>query len=119
MDTMWAVILAMSIPSGVTAFCFWLIERSIKRRDDELKKAEEKRQKELDDKEEQRKTYELCQLNMIMASMALAEATAKAVQRIPNAQCNGDMDAALNYANEVKNEQRDFLKKQAIKQMNF
>ena len=49
-----------------------------------------------------------------MASITLGEATAKAVQRIPDAHCNGDMHAALAYATEVKNKHRDFIRKQGV-----
>ena len=48
------------------------------------------------------------------AALALAEATAVAVQRIPDAHCNGDMHAALEYARKVKHEQKDFLTVQGI-----
>ena len=48
------------------------------------------------------------------ASVALGEATAKAVQRIPDAHCNGDMHAALIYASQVKHEQKEFLTKRGI-----
>ena len=48
------------------------------------------------------------------AAIALGEATARAVQRIPDAHCNGDMHAALEYATRVKHEQKDFLTKQGI-----
>lgn len=36
MDLM-ALVIAMSIPSAITGFCFWLLERKIKARDDEEK----------------------------------------------------------------------------------
>ena len=49
------------------------------------------------------------------AAMALGEATAKAVQRIPDSHCNGDMHAALDYAQKVKHEQKNFLNEQALK----
>ena len=49
------------------------------------------------------------------AAIALGEATAKAVQRIPDAHCNGDMHAALEYAQKVKHEQKNFLNEQALK----
>ena len=49
-----------------------------------------------------------------LAAIALGEATAKAVQRIPDAHCNGDMHAALDYAAEVKHKQRDFVAKRGI-----
>ena len=48
------------------------------------------------------------------AAIALAEATARAVQRIPDAHCNGDMHEALEYAQKIKHEQKDFLAEQGI-----
>lgn len=58
---------------------------------------------------------ELYILKSVGAAIALGEATARAVQRIPDAKCNGDMHAALEYAQKVKHEQKDFLNEQAIK----
>ena len=43
------------------------------------------------------------------------EATAKAVQRIPDAHCNGDMHAALDYASKVKHAQREVVSRCGIK----
>lgn len=40
-----------------------------------------------------------------------------AVQRIPDAKCNGDMHAALEYAQKVKHEQKDFLREQALENL--
>lgn len=48
------------------------------------------------------------------AAIALGEATAKAVQQIPDAHCNGDMHAALEYATKIKHEQKEFLEKQCV-----
>lgn len=118
MDFM-ALVIAMSIPSAITGFCFWLLERKIQKRDDEAKAEREKAKREQEQRDEQRRNYELCQLNMTAASMALAEATAQAVQRIPDAHCNGDMHRALDYAQQIKNEQKDFLRAQAIKSIDF
>ena len=75
--------------------------------------------KDAENRDNQRKEYELSQLNMTVATMALAEATAAAVQRIPDAHCNGDMHRALDYANKIKNEQKDFLRRQAINSIDF
>lgn len=58
---------------------------------------------------------ELCIINSVNAAIALGEATARAVQRIPDAHCNGDMHAALDYAQKVKHEQKNFLNEQALK----
>ena len=48
------------------------------------------------------------------AAMALGEATAKAVQRIPDSRCNGDMHEALEYAGNIKHSQKEFLTQQGI-----
>lgn len=113
------IILAASIPSAITGFCFWMLERKIKMKDDLDRGEREKRQKEIDQRDEQRRRYETCQLNMVMAAIALSEATAKAVQRIPDAHCNGDMTAALDYTEKIKGEQKDFLRKLAIENIDF
>lgn len=114
-----SILALMCVPSAFTGFCFWLLERRIQKRDAEEKKERERREKLQDEREQHRKEYELCQLNMTIASMALAEATAEAVQRIPDAHCNGEMHAALEYARKIKSEQRDFLRKQAVNHIDF
>ncbi len=58
---------------------------------------------------------ELKNIQATWAAIALAEATARAVQRIPDAKCNGDMHAALDYAAKVKHEQKDYLAEQGIR----
>ena len=70
---MTALVIAMSIPSAITAFCFWLIERNIQRRDDAAKEERDRARKLAEEKDRQRREYEICQLNMIAASMALSE----------------------------------------------
>ena len=107
-------LLIACLPSAVTGFCFWCIQRKIqnadKKREDEEKKRREKEEK----REQLREQQELFLVQGVNAALALGEATAKAVQRIPDAHCNGDMHAALDYAAKVKHEQRDFLSKQGI-----
>ena len=65
-------------------------------------------------REKLREQQELFLVQGVGAAIALGEATAKAVQRIPDAHCNGDMHAALEYAAKVKHEQKDFLTEQGI-----
>ncbi|MEH2960058.1 serine/threonine protein kinase [Candidatus Merdisoma sp. JLR.KK006] len=98
-----ALVLAMSIPSGITGFCFWLLERRM-----------EKREKERVKKEAVREKQEFLIVKSIGAAISLGEATAEAVARIPDSHCNGDMHKALEYAREVKHEQKDFLTQQGI-----
>ena len=80
MDIVTTLVIAMSIPSAITGFAFWAIERRI-----------ERREKIQDKKDEARKQNEIIVIRGVNAAIALGEATARAVQRIPDAHCNGDM----------------------------
>ena len=110
-----AIILAMSIPSAVTGFCFWILERRISQRDQQKESDRVKRQQETAEKERIRDEMQYLLIQSVNASLALSEATAKAVERIPDAHCNGDMKAALQYATEVKHMQKEFLTREGIK----
>ena len=99
-----ALLIAAGIPSAITAFCFWVIEHRIQRTETERKERDEERQQLM-----------MHILTSVNASMGLAEATARAVQKIPDAHCNGDMHTALDYCQNVKREQREFLAKAGIK----
>lgn len=65
-------------------------------------------------KDDARKQNEIIVLKGVNAAIALGEATARAVQRIPDAHCNGDMHQALEYAEKIKHEQKDFLTEQGV-----
>ncbi len=107
-------IMIACLPSAVTGFCFWLIEQRIQKQAKE-READEKAHRAAEEKREKlREQQELFLVQGVNAAIALSEATAKAVQRIPDAKCNGDMHAALDYAAKVKHEQKDFLAKQGI-----
>lgn len=114
MNSIETLLLAMSIPSAVTGFCFWMVERKIKRNDAKNQKKREQHQKDQEEKEKLRVESQFLILQSVNAAIALGEATARAVQRIPDANCNGDMHAALDYATKVKHEQKEFLTKQGI-----
>lgn len=103
MNMIVALVVAMGIPSGITGFCFWLLQRKMDKR-------EAKREK----KEKIREEQEYLLVQSIGAAIALGEATAEAVARIPDAHCNGDMHSALEYARKVKHEQKEFLTKHCI-----
>lgn len=97
-------LLAMGIPTAITGLLVWWLKRHI---DETERKREEKEQN----------TEKL--MIMIMqnsrATCVLATATAKAVQRIPDAHCNGDMTSALKEAARIQEEEKDFLLDQGIK----
>ena len=104
-----AFLAAMSIPGAITGFLVWNFQRKITARDKAKAIEEERRRKAAEAKEEAREQLQMIVISSTSAAIALGEATAKAVQRIPDAKCNGDMHAALEYAAKVKHEQKDFL----------
>lgn len=110
-----SLLIAAGIPSAVIGLCMWMLERSIQKRDDADREERKRRQKEADDRESRREEFEFHVLQSVNASVALSEATAKAVQQIPDAHCNGDMSAALSYAQQVKHSQKEFMLRQGIK----
>ena len=93
----------LGIPTAITAFCSWMLQRRITKRE----AAQEEREKA-------REKNEVLIIKGMGAAIALGEATAEAVQRIPDAHCNGDMHAALEYATDIKHKQKDFLTEQGI-----
>lgn len=105
-QTVIAFVVAMGIPSAITGFLFWLLKRSI-----------DKREKAREEKERNTEQLMLMMMKTTRANNILAVATAKAVQRIPDAKCNGDMKAALEEAAEVQSEEKDFLINQGIKRI--
>ena len=112
---LWQFLTGIGLISAVIGFGFWLIEHKISKREDRRDKEEAERRKKADEKERNREEMEIIILRSTSAAIALGEATAKAVQRIPDAQCNGDMHSALEYATKVKHEQKDFLTKLGVK----
>ena len=98
-----AIIVAMSVPSAFTGFCFWMLERRIA-----------DKQREQDRKDEARRQNEIIVIEGVNAAIALGEATARAMERIPDAKCNGDMHKALEYAEKIKHKHKDFMTEQGV-----
>ena len=98
------LLVAMGAPTALLGLLVWWLKRYIDKR-------EAKRE------ERERNTEKLMLLIMqtSRATNILAEATAKAVQRIPDAHCNGDMTAALAQASKIQKEEKDFIMDQGIK----
>lgn len=91
----------LGLPSAVTGFCFWWLKGYI-----------DKKEKVQEEQEATRLKNEVLLVKSIGASIALGEATAIAIK---NGKCNGETEAALEYAQRIKHEQRDFLHEQGIK----
>lgn len=113
-QALWAFILALGIPSALTGFLVWNFERKIAKREAKREKEQEDRHKKEAEREKAREELQILTIQGVSAAIALGEATAKAVQRIPDAHCNGDMHDALNYAIKIKHKQKDFLTRMGI-----
>lgn len=95
-----AFLAAMGIPGAIMGLIVWRIKGRF-----------EEKEKELLGKEQARQELILLLVQSTRASIALGEATAHAMQR---GHTNGDTEAALAYATEVKHKQKDFLAQQGI-----
>ena len=91
------------IPTTVMGLIAWHYKRRI-----------EKMETEAAAREHNNEQYEFNVVQAVWAAIALSEATARAVQRIPDAKCNGDMHAALEYCATVKRTQKNQLAKMGI-----
>lgn len=105
------LIVLMGIPTAVTGFCIWLLQRQITKRDKAAEKREEERERRIEEREKIRERNEILLVRSVGAAIALGEATATALK---NGHCNGETEAALEYARQVKHEQKDFLTEQGI-----
>lgn len=101
-----AFIVAMGIPSAITGIAVW-----------RLKKHMDKRDAKNEEKEKNTERMILLIAQNSRATYTVAEATAKAVQRIPEAHCNGDMTAALQQAKKFQMEEQQFLIDQGVKRI--
>ena len=92
------ILAAAGVPSAIMGLLIWFLKKDI----DKKEKAREEREKN---------TQKLMLMNMqtSRANYVLTTATARAVQRIPDAKCNGDMREALEQAEKIQKEEKDFL----------
>lgn len=88
----------MGIPTAITGFVMWLFKRSI----DKKEAAREKREQNIE-------KFMILMMQTSRATNVLAKATAVAVKRIPDAECNGDMTAAMAEADRIQCEEKDFV----------
>ncbi len=110
----WLLLAAFGLPSAITGFIIRRMEKRMDSRDAERKKEQEAAENRADEREKKREQFENALFKSTMAAIALGEATARAVQRIPDAHCNGDMHDALKYAADIKHEEKDLLTSMGI-----
>lgn len=109
------ILVMWGVPSALTGLFIWFFKRHIDKKDAEKAAKEAAARKAAEDRE---KNYERMMLMIMQTSRAtyvVAEATAKAVQRIPDAHCNGDMTSALAEAERIQKEEQQFLIDQGVK----
>lgn len=102
------ILLAMGIPaalfSAAIGLLVWWFKRYVDKRDRIAAEREKNTEKLM-----------LMIMHTGRATNVLAEATARAVQRIPDAHCNGDMTSALERAAAIQKEEQQFMFDQGIK----
>ena len=98
------IILMFGVPSAITGFGLWLIKRKI-----------EKNERQYNEKEYNLQDLVLMMLQTTRANAVGITAVAKAIQRIPDAHCNGDMTKALEYMKAVQEKEKDFLMDKGVK----
>lgn len=113
--TIATIVVSAGIPSAIVGLLVWQMQRKIIARDKEKEEENLRYRKEREAKERDKEQLEIHLIESVNAAVSLSEATARAVQRIPDAHCNGDMKKALEYATEVKHSQKDFLMHKGIK----
>ena len=109
------ILVTWGVPTAITGLFIWFFKRHIEQKDAAKAAADAERQKAADERE---KNYERMMLMIMQTSRAtyvVAHATAKAVQRIPDAHCNGDMTSALEEADRIQKEEQQFLIDQGVK----
>lgn len=92
------LIAVFGIPSAITGFCIWWVKKRIE--------ANEKKAKE---HEENLEAFVLMMMQTTRANTVGITAIAKAVQRIPDAQCNGDMTKALEEMEHIQKKEQQFI----------
>lgn len=98
------LILLFGIPSAITGLGVWWFKRRVEQ-------SEKKNQ-------EQQENIEALIMMIVQSSKANQigiQAIARAVQRIPDAQCNGDMTAALAEMEKIQQQEKQFLINKGIK----
>lgn len=96
-------LVVMGVPTAITGILVWWLKRSI----DKKEAARERREQNIE-------KFMIYTMQTGRATLVLSRATAVAVQRIPDARCNGDMTAAMAEADRIQSEEKDFVMKHGI-----
>ena len=93
-----------AIPSSITGLFVWWVK----------KKLDQQEERQLEREKNQEKLM-VMMMNSTKANSIGIQAVARAVQRIPNAHANGDIDSAIEEMDKLQKEENNFLTEQGVK----
>ena len=93
-----------AIPSSITGLFVWWVK----------KKLDQQEERQLEREKSQEKLM-VMMMNSTKANSIGIQAVARAVQRIPDAHANGDIDSAIEEMNKLQKEEDNFLTEQGVK----
>ena len=98
------ILALFAIPSSVSGLFFWWVK----------KKIDQQEERQLEREKNQEKLM-VMMMNSTKANSIGIQAVARAVQRIPDAHANGDIDSAIEEMNKLQKEEDNFLTEQGVK----
>lgn len=104
MEIIGTVVATLGIPTAITGILGWYLKRRIDRQEEQQLERERNQEQLI-----------LMMMQSTRANNVGIEAIARAIQRIPDAHCNGDMTAALDKMKAHQAEEKDFLMKLGVK----
>ena len=98
------ILALFAIPSSITGLFVWWVK----------KKLDQQEERQLEREKNQEKLM-VMMMNSTKANSIGIQAVARAVQRIPDAHANGDIDSAIEEMNNLQKEEDNFLTEQGVK----
>ena len=98
------ILALFAVPSSITGLFVWWVK----------KKLDQQEERQLEREKNQEKLM-VMMMNSTKANSIGIQAVARAVQRIPDAHANGDIDSAIEEMNKLQKEEDNFLTEQGVK----
>ena len=98
------ILVLFAVPSSITGLFVWWMK----------KKLDQQEERQLEREKNQEKLM-VMMMNSTKANSIGIQAVARAVQRIPEAHANGDIDSAIEEMNKLQKEEDNFLTEQGVK----
>ncbi len=98
------ILVLFAVPSSITGLFVWWVK----------KKLDQQEERQLEREKNQEKLM-VMMMNSTKANSIGIQAVARAVQRIPDAHANGDIDSAIEEMDKLQKEEDNFLTEQGVK----